>query len=314
MHLWPISRRSCSGSKYVFLAGLCAILVIIIFMFIGSINNVYGQAAQAAAVVKTVKKKLLFAFLTIGPKPERNEAVRLNLNYVLEFKRNSSDRYDVECVIYSRVSRPQTPDFARFPTDCHTVYLPGGTYTHHLYHMDPTFLKQAGYDYITLSLDDVLLFPPFGNIDLRAYMDTVVSTNLSMSSPVVPGSPHPWMQAREMKNGTVGHTVPFVEIQFTTFSMDAWACIYGLFDLELAFYWFDVFFHEYCFSRNRGVAGVLDGFTALHNVTQSTYTQTMDHGQFLSKWKELHNETLVSNWHSTWTYELIDRNGTKSEF
>jgi hypothetical protein len=264
-------------------------------------------------VEKVARKKILAAFITIGPSPFRNEMLRKNIEIVTDFGRTSKEKYSVECIIFARISRAHVPEFARHPTDCRTVYLFESMFTDAYFYLDPIFLKAGGIDYVILSHDDVYIFPPTGDINLEEYMDMVVSTNLSMSSPAVEGSPHRFMKKFEppnsFKDSVVGHTVPFVEIQFTSFTMDAWTCIHGLFDLELQFYWYDVFFHEYCFSNGRGVAGVLDQFVAFHNKTKSTYTNKMNHTQAIKKWKELHNETLVNNLRVPWAYKFFDRHG-----
>jgi hypothetical protein len=83
----------------------------------------------------------------------------------------------------------------------------------------------------------------------------------------------------------------------------------GLIDLEIEFYWIAQFFHEYCFSNGRRIAGVLDKFKAFHNKTKSTYTHKMNAAQFRKKWKELHNETLVSHLKRPWSYQFFDRHG-----
>jgi hypothetical protein len=185
---------------------------------------------QQVEQVAIARKKLLIALIAVGPYPDRNEVLRKNMDMVIDFGRKTREKYIVECIIFARISRADVPEFALHPTECRTIFLSGVRFTDNLFYLDPVFLKAGGVDYVTLSLDDVYLFPPHGNIDLEEYMDTVVSTNLSMASPVVIGSMLQLMQKKEPPNsinGSVGHTVPYVEIQFTTYTMDAWACTYG---------------------------------------------------------------------------------------
>jgi len=205
-------------------------------------------------IVFSHKKKVLFAFISVGENTIRNEVMRQNMELVLDLKK-STTKYIIECSVFVRVKLTETPKFVHEAKNwCHVVYLYRATINENLNFLHPPDLQRDRFQYLVVSLDDVAFYPPFGNVNLENYLDLVDSTSLAMSSPSILGSPHEFMHEIQYDNlDAVGHTVPFVEIQFTTFTIQSWTCIHEFTSsgLNITFTWYDVFFTSDVFLKDK---------------------------------------------------------------
>jgi len=113
-------------------------------------------------------------------------------------------------------------------------------------YLDPEFLKSAAYDYVVFQMDDVRLYGKDAKFDLPVYFRFIQKYNLAAASPVIINTPWPFLQPNVGESNHEGRIVNFIEIQSTTFRIDAWKCYWDLNDTEFPSGWTDDFMQSYC--------------------------------------------------------------------
>ena len=259
-----------------------------------------------SAVSKDNPTKVLFAFLSVGNKAERNQILHDNYEVVRKLK---SQSYTMECMIFVYAAARNIPDWVakagnntEFPCTIRVMFQMG--FVHWLKYLNPTLLKKGRFDYVSILLDDVALGPPHGNVDFLDYFDIIKRHGISFASPAIVGSIHTRLHPVKMKPNQIGRYVDMVEIQSCTLSIDAWSCFLELDDTEFPGGWgMDVWYYDYCGKRpNLGKLAIIDKYKSVHNpYGLETTNNPGDHpGKYMdrqiSAWKDLWNVTLIPHW------------------
>ena len=216
--------------------------------------------------------KILFAFIAIGNVPERLKVIKDNLQ-VLGTTANQG-KYHVDCILFSYASYPKEPEWVHqmernATSRCKIIRIFKTAYIPFLKTLIPSFLKQANYKYITISLDDVALTPPHGTFDLNKFFDTMEKHSLHVASPAIENTPHIALRPVNPEPRQVGRIARMLEFQSLSFKIEAWECMYELIDTEYPGGWgIDLWFYDYCIGNERiagGKMALIDTMKITHN-------------------------------------------------
>lgn len=249
--------------------------------------------------------KVLLTFLVGTDNANRTATFLQNLN-VLNTTNTFKRKYELHCLVLNHASYAQAKAFGllheKVVRACSVVFLYKFPYTKKLAFLDPFLLRKAKYDYVTVILDDVQLT---GSFDLEKFYDLIVRYDLAIASPSVTRSFWKHME-RYNRHPPVyecpGRFVAFVEVQATTFRMDAWECFYELNDPRFPTgLGADIWFEGYCIKTNRvknANLAVIDWFLVDHLAlpsTRATVSQEFDVEAQITDWKDPNsrNFTLV---------------------
>jgi len=135
----------------------------------------------------------------------------------------------------------------------------------------PFLLRDAGYKYIFLSLDDVALTAKYeASFDLTRFFDIMESQGLQVASCAIEGTVHKALRP-QMSNRTdyIGRYITMIELQATAFELKAWEFMYELIDTEYPSGWgLDIWFWDFCVTNGRIKElkmGVIDIMKVVHN-------------------------------------------------
>jgi hypothetical protein len=109
----------------------------------------------------------------------------------------------------------------------------------------PSIIRDSGYKYVFLSLDNVALTVKHRTtFDIVKFFDTVESQKLHMASHTIEGESYPGYWPQTPENSTqIGRSVNIIDIQVTILDTNAWHCFYELSDTEYpSCYSLDVWF------------------------------------------------------------------------
>jgi hypothetical protein len=281
-------------------------IALVVIMFVLLAMTFLVQNHDVSPVSKDNPTKVLFAFLSVGNKAERNQILHDNYEVVRKLK---SQSYTFECMIFVYAAARNIPDWVakagnntEFPCTIRVMYKMG--FVHWLKYLNPTLLKKGRFDYVSILLDDVALGPPHGNVDFLDYFDIIKRHGISFASPAIVGSWHGPLHPAKMKPNQIGRYMDMVEIQSCTYRIDAWSCFYELADSEFPSGWgMDVWYYDYCAKRpNLGKLAIIDKYKSVHNPQQlpTTNTGDPDQGSYwgaqVRTWKELRGVTLSEHW------------------
>eukprot|EP00557_Chaetoceros_sp_GSL56_P007044 CAMPEP_0176505298 /NCGR_PEP_ID=MMETSP0200_2-20121128/16418_1 /TAXON_ID=947934 /ORGANISM="Chaetoceros sp., Strain GSL56" /LENGTH=288 /DNA_ID=CAMNT_0017904839 /DNA_START=126 /DNA_END=992 /DNA_ORIENTATION=- len=232
--------------------------------------------------------KALFVFLSIGNVQERVKIIEDNLK-VLGTSANLG-RYRVVSNEPKWLHDMEKDPKAR----CTIVRIYGGRYSLFLKTLMPSLLREAGYNYLTISLDDVSLVPPYGNYNVTEIFDFMEHYKLHVSSPAINNTSHARLFPTTLAPMQIGRLVKMIEFQTISFRTDAWACQYELIDLKYPGGWgLDVWFYDYCILSGRlreGRMGLLDTMQVYHNPHGLESTNTKEASRFMDKQERAWNE------------------------
>ena len=133
------------------------------------------------------------------------------------------------------------------------------------------------YNYIVVSLDDVIAYPPYSTFEFHLFMDILRTNDLAVATPAIQGSSHVVLHPVPLQQiHQVGRRINSFEVQFTFFRADAWSCIWELLDLEFPHGWgIDMWFFDYCLANGRipnGTIGIIDLQKVVHMTLPSLNT------------------------------------------
>lgn len=250
-------------------------------------------------------KKVLIALISLGDHPGRADIIHSHIQLVKESKINS--KYEIDCVLHTFSRFEDYPQWAKDlataqNAPCSVVSMYKTNYVSFLKTLNPSWLQMADYDYLTITLDDVVLTPPHGHFEMEPFHDIMVEKKLAMASPAIAGSNHLAMRPQEMKKHQVGRFINAIEIQSTTFRLDAWKCFYELLDTEYPSGWgVDVWYYNYCVQSGRVTdrMAIIDSMIAHLNPYQ--FETTMGGNSAMAElmaqqaeaWERLRNITFV---------------------
>jgi hypothetical protein len=255
--------------------------------------------------------KILYAVIAIGDVPQRAEIIHENL-YAVGFNQTNHGRYQIDCMLFSYVSYHEEPlwvhDIENSMTPrCQIVRIYKMGFVAFLKTLIPSLLRDSGYKYIFLSLDDVTLSTKHGaTFELVKFFDIIESQHLHMASCAIQGGSHPvhWPQIHENPN-EIGRFVNMIEIQATVFEINAWECFYELVDTEYPSGWgLDMWFWHHCIDSGRigeGKLGIIDTMKIIHNPFNLATTNGADkdpmqllHAQ-MNHWAEERDINLIGS-------------------
>lgn len=280
----------------VLLLVLLALLMGVYILFVaqtatlsrGSDLAVPAQHLKPSPMPKeTPATKILFVFIAIGNVPERLQLIRDNLQAL--GPKADQGKYHVDCMLFSYASYPKEPEWLHekeINQRCQVIRLFKTGYIPFLKTLIPSLIKQSGYKYLTISLDDVALVQPHGSFDLPRFYDFMDKYGLSVATPAIAGTSHAGLTPITPKPKQVGRLVKMIEFQSTSFDMAGWECMYELIDTEYPGGWgIDIWFHDYCIASGRiknGKMGVSDTMKINHNPQG---LQSVNNADKLKNWK-----------------------------
>jgi hypothetical protein len=234
------------------------------------------SSCEKALVVEPSPVKILFTFIAIGEVPQRVELIYENLNAIGLNQSLHGGRYQIDCLLFSFAPYPNEPhwlhDMENSTTPrCEIVRMYKMDFVGFLKTLIPSIVRDSGYKYIFLSLDDVSLTAKHGaTFDVVKFFDIVESQRLRVASCAIEGGTYAghWPQTHASST-QIGHFVNMIEIQATAFDIDAWQCFYELIDTEYPSGWgLDVWFWNHCINSGRipeGKMGIIDTTKIVHN-------------------------------------------------
>ncbi len=259
-------------------------------------------------------RKMLISFFVSG-NSDRQEIVRLNLVHL----RKSLTNWHADClVLYFAPYASASPWLKTQPSEfrCEVIFEFRQHIPALMKLMNPWMMRSNRYELITIFLDDVIAYPPRSTFDPATYFDLMLQTRLSVATPNIIGTFSLCLQPQQPGPNSVGRIVKYIELQMTTFTEEAWACMYELADSEYPSGWgMDLWFYDYCIGAKRihGTRmGVLDVFTIVHTqmptvVEERNPLRVME--AQVSGWRTSRNITLTSQTGNSLSYclEPIDR-------
>jgi len=289
----PQKMRKISG------IGVLSIIALLIYYTLWasfpSTARFEGQTLQLQKLGQELplRATIIFAFIAASTNEDRNEVIRTNVDVL---KNSTSRDYHVDCIIFSYSKYADQPDWLKQMGDdsrgyCRVVTLYQSSLVGFMKYLDPVFLASAGYDYVVISLDDVRLHRPDSNFNLREFFEFVLEFDLAVASPAIMGTVWAPLRPMAVAPRQVGHVVNAIELQSTTFRIDAWRCWWELSDTEFPSGWYDLFMNKYCFSQNAAgnhSMGVMDIQYAVHEKFPSTNTPSarIIFNKQLQSWKK----------------------------
>jgi hypothetical protein len=235
-------------------------------------------------------KRILFVVIAIGNNLPNDDITHDNVKAAMAMGGDHSGphgvRYNIECLIFSYASYPNEPlwlhdmengvyyiENSTTPlAPCKVARLFQWNYIGFLKVLMPSFLRDSGYKYVFISLDDVAMTSKYGATDdLNRFFDIFESRQLKVATCAVEGSPHQNMKPHEISSpGQIGQFTSMIEFQATVFEISAWECLYELVDSEYPGGWgLDLWLCNYCsncIGDNRSwKMGIIDTMKVVHN-------------------------------------------------
>jgi hypothetical protein len=219
--------------------------------------------------------------------------------------------FQVDCLVFVYTEYSNRPAWVREMEMqanplCRFSYLYKFGYNQFLKTLDPFFLEAAGYDLISVSLDDVVLVAPHSNLDLARFYEIMIRKQLAVASPSIVGDAHYQLlpPSTEIPANQTGRLVKCIDVQFLTISLEMWKCWIQLIDLQFPHGWQDMFVQNYCVDSGRvknGRWGVVDTMFITHNPLHLGSTHDSDGGKSIenyilgqiSDWSAFRNTILV---------------------
>jgi hypothetical protein len=227
------------------------------------------------------KPRILVTFVAAGNSFSKLAIIKNNLDGIMR----NTEKYNlqVDCQIMAYSKYHELPEWLKDKNSPENQFCPLTVfhrqgYIFFLKTISPFFLNRVKYSHVFIVLDDVALFPPFGNFDLSKFLEVAVNKNAAVATPAIKNSW--WRNMRPSKNISValGRYVDMIEIQATLFHIDAWNCIYELVDTEFPSGWgIDLWFWDYCIKSGR--------LPAMSMTVIDTY----------QGWHDPYNEAVVNN-------------------
>jgi hypothetical protein len=221
--------------------------------------------------LKPIKQHVFVTFVAAGRSSRKASIIKNNIDLLMD----NVQKYglNVECQILAYAKFKDLPPWmtdenSEYSQFCPVTVFHKGTYVYFLKTLQPTLLRQAGFDYLFLILDDVALYKPFGYFDLGIFLRLMKTHNLFMASPGITNSV--WNAMTPQRHAfSSGRYASMIEIQATVFNMDSWKCIYELLDTEFPSGWgIDLWYYDYCIRQNRistRSIGIIDIFQGAHD-------------------------------------------------
>ena len=254
---------------------------------------------------------VLFAFVALGSDQTRNEFVRRNVMWLKEQQAHTKFA-TLQCMIFVYIPFAKYPSWLhaaqQSPVPCAVMPAFGANFIQNLKHLHPFFLRGMGVDYVHVVMEDVLMYPPQAKLSLESYFLQIRSMRLSVASPAIAGhTVHAALQAwhkfgQRRSNGYLIEQGG-LEIQATTYRLDAWTCLYDLIDTEFPGGWgLDIWYHGYCVQSGRvsGRIAVFQNQHVFHVALQSTNNNPKNGdwpGDLANKqeaaWRRYRNVTLT---------------------
>lgn len=264
------------------------------------------------ATVRFMGTKILYVMIALGKDSERNSMVKRNLELVISYRRRPNPKYTIDCILFAYAPFNQQPQWARNMlhdpgADCRVITMVKMKMFQYMKVLEPRMLRAAGYQYLLVNMDDVLLTPPESTFDFDMYLDMVLASDLSIATPAIINTPHFELRPKPIDGRAIGRLVSAIEIQSTLIRVDAWDCMWELVDTEYLSGWgVDIWYHEYCVKSGKvqnSRLGVLDVQTCVHSSLPTSNNVTVDLGTsngFLFeeqklRWKELRGVELVDS-------------------
>jgi hypothetical protein len=263
--------------------------------------------------------KILWAFAALGPVNERNEIIRRNIDE-LQSQVSKQNRYEIDCIVFSYAAYDQQPswvkEWTQKPGFCRIVNIYQVKLTYFIKYLDPVWIQKSKYDHVSVTMSDVVLYPPQSNFDLVSFMNFILKYNLDIATPAINQTVHPAQRPIPPQNwepNQVGRLLTSIELQSTTFTVDAWACWWELNDTEFPSGWTDTFVYNYCVTSGRlghvGKLGIMDTQHIHHVGLSSTNGDTSQIKiNQTEAWIKDRGIPLVENYAETLTilYDKID--------
>lgn len=295
-------------------------------------NSIFQQASQVVIDVERTTKelspskvtetsngknkkkqtpyKVLFVFF-VGDDETKNQITEANIQ-VLRGKEKLKKKYQFDCLILSDSSYGKRFEWlkrmeAMQPPTCRVVYLFSYSTTWKIQYLDPYWLRRAGYDYVTITLDHVYLTPPpKGTFELEKYFDVITHHNLSVASPRIANSRLDFSSNVHKEENVAGRTTRMVEFASISIRIDAYECWYQLNDSQYPSGWgVHLWFYDYCVRLKKlknPRMGILDfQFISLleekllPNRIEAKTKQTWMNAQ-IENWRKHRNVSLLLQW------------------
>lgn len=264
-----------------------------------------------AELTTTPPVKVLYTVIAIGEVPQRVELIYENLRAVgLNQSLFGGGRYQIDCLLFSFASYPKEPRWVHEMENsttprCEIVRMYQHDFVAFLKTLIPSILRDSGYKYIFLSLDDVALTAKHGaTFDVVKFFDIIESQRLHVASCAIEGCAHPGNRPHTPENNMqIGRIVNMIEIQAVAFEINAWKCFYELIDTEYPSGWgLDMWFWHHCINNGRiqeGKMGIIDTMKIVHNPFNlpSTNGANKQPGQLLNE--------QISHWASERDIQLL---------
>jgi len=258
------------------------------------------SSSEKALVVEPTPVKILFAFIAIGEVPQRVELIYENLNAIGLNESLHGGRYQIDCLLFSFASYPTEPQWVHDMENsttprCEIVRMYKMDFIGFLKVLIPSIIRDSGYKYVFLSLDDVALTAKHGaTFDVVKFFDIVESQRLHVASCAIEGGSHPGHWPQTPENSTqIGRFVNMIEIQAVAFDINAWQCFYELIDTEYPSGWgLDVWFWHRCINSGRiqeGKMGIIDTMKIVHNPFHLSTTNGADRDPMQLVLEQMHH-------------------------
>jgi hypothetical protein len=239
-------------------------------------ENLDETRPQLPLVVDPTPVKILFAIIAMGEVPQRVELIYENLNAIGLNQSLHRGRYQIDCLLFSFASYPNEPQWVHDMENsttprCEIVRMYKLNFVGFLKTLIPSIIRDSGYKYVFLLLDDVALTAKHGaTFDVVKFFDIVESQRLHVASCAIQRGSHAALWPRTPESSTqIGRLVNMIELQATAFDINAWKCFYELIDTEYPSGWgLDMWFWNHCIKSGRikeGKMGIIDTMIIVHN-------------------------------------------------
>ncbi len=215
----------------------------------------------------------------------------------------------LDCILFSYAKYQDLPqwvkDMDNNPEDfCRLVIIYKGQIPHFVKYLDPEFLKSAGYNYVVFGMDDVQLYGPEATYEFESFFRFVQKYKLAVASPAIVGTPYSDLRPNHGEPNHAGRRVDTIEIQSTTFSIDAWKCFWKVSDTEFPSGWYENFLVSYCQIKD---FGIMNNQTIVHLQPNGTTNKPSKgphrlYDMQVISWKEHRNITLSGSPHKITGY------------
>lgn len=208
--------------------------------------------ASTAASGKTTKRKILYAIFA-SVQPDRALITKQSLEVLYQDKAKWGNKYQVDCLLlFHSTWKEMQPAFDSlgFP-ECKKLSLLGAKYVDKLYHLSPPLLEAAGYEYVTLLMDDIRMQAPLGKFDLEHYYDLLFHYNFAAATPGIENTYFAPIAKNTPRAGVAGRKVEYIEVQHATYRIDAFACYWDMADPRTPHGWESAWFFKYCLTNGK---------------------------------------------------------------